>query len=233
MHKAFEPEVLRSLSSPYFWHSASVVHVFDGYLSSSSYRTLVTPGCSNAGDDPNGYESACERWSPVETIMISIISMLSSPNSDSPANIDAAVSFDNIITAVNQVFSLKCRLCTSSASISTLLFSTQCAASNTARASGGGGGGGGGDASVCSDLRVQQRYPPHISAALIARAISRQSSNRARSPPPEPPDASPGVDCRPTNGSLSTGNIRRIFDVIFEMPCAECYTSVDSRRLST
>jgi len=45
------------------------------------------------GDDPNGYESACERWSPihtVETIMLSIISMLSSPNSDSPANIDAA-----------------------------------------------------------------------------------------------------------------------------------------------
>mmetsp|Transcript_38949 Transcript_38949/g.84763 ORF Transcript_38949/g.84763 Transcript_38949/m.84763 type:complete len:168 (+) Transcript_38949:647-1150(+) len=45
------------------------------------------------GDDPNGYESACERWSPIhtiETIMLSIISMLSSPNSDSPANIDAA-----------------------------------------------------------------------------------------------------------------------------------------------
>eukprot|EP00959_Pyramimonas_sp_CCMP1952_P135308 2831281-Pyramimonas_sp.AAC.1 len=31
------------------------------------------------------------------------------------------------------------------------------------------------------------------------------------------------VDCRPANGdSLSTGNIRRIFDVIFEIPCAEC-----------
>ena len=46
------------------------------------------------GDDPNGYESACERWSPihtVETIMLSIISMLSSPNDESPANIDAAV----------------------------------------------------------------------------------------------------------------------------------------------
>lgn len=45
------------------------------------------------GDDPNGYEQASERWSPVhtvETIMISIISMLSSPNDESPANIDAA-----------------------------------------------------------------------------------------------------------------------------------------------
>eukprot|EP00850_Spirogloea_muscicola_P015045 SM000112S23987 [mRNA] locus=s112:195875:196795:+ [translate_table: standard] len=82
------------------------------------------------GDDPNGYEQACERWSPVhtvkcrscaalakalptlpfatntasakhllmrtavgkqvETILLSIISMLSSPNDESPANIDAA-----------------------------------------------------------------------------------------------------------------------------------------------
>ena len=45
------------------------------------------------GDDPSGYELASERWSPVqtvETIMLSIISMLSSPNDESPANIDAA-----------------------------------------------------------------------------------------------------------------------------------------------
>eukprot|EP00798_Chlamydomonas_sp_ICE-L_P021850 gene21851-28880_t len=45
------------------------------------------------GDDPSGYEKASERWSPVhtvETIMISIISMLSSPNDESPANVDAA-----------------------------------------------------------------------------------------------------------------------------------------------
>ena len=45
------------------------------------------------GDDPHGYEDASERWSPVqtvETIMLSIISMLSDPNDQSPANIDAA-----------------------------------------------------------------------------------------------------------------------------------------------
>ncbi|KAI5080827.1 hypothetical protein GOP47_0004010 [Adiantum capillus-veneris] len=45
------------------------------------------------GDDPNGYELASERWSPVhtvETILLSIIAMLSSPNDESPANIDAA-----------------------------------------------------------------------------------------------------------------------------------------------
>eukprot|EP00959_Pyramimonas_sp_CCMP1952_P007630 159240-Pyramimonas_sp.AAC.1 len=29
------------------------------------------------------------------------------------------------------------------------------------------------------------------------------------------PNSSPGVDCRPANGSLSAGNIRRIFDGIF------------------
>ncbi|KAJ0962362.1 hypothetical protein J5N97_030190 [Dioscorea zingiberensis] len=46
------------------------------------------------GDDPNGYELASERWTPVhtvESIVLSIISMLSSPNDESPANIEAAV----------------------------------------------------------------------------------------------------------------------------------------------
>jgi len=43
-------------------------------------------------DDQYGYESASERWSPVqtpETILLSVISMLSSPNDESPANIEA------------------------------------------------------------------------------------------------------------------------------------------------
>uniref|UniRef100_A0A164ZHE4 E2 ubiquitin-conjugating enzyme n=1 Tax=Daucus carota subsp. sativus TaxID=79200 RepID=A0A164ZHE4_DAUCS len=45
------------------------------------------------GDDPNGYELASERWTPVhtvESIVLSIISMLSSPNDESPANVEAA-----------------------------------------------------------------------------------------------------------------------------------------------
>ena len=46
------------------------------------------------GFDPlNPQEDASERWSPVhtvESIVLSIISMLSSPNDESPANIDAA-----------------------------------------------------------------------------------------------------------------------------------------------
>ncbi|MCJ1408769.1 hypothetical protein MMC19_002845 [Ptychographa xylographoides] len=44
-------------------------------------------------DDKYGYESASERWSPVqtpETILLSVISLLSSPNDESPANIEAA-----------------------------------------------------------------------------------------------------------------------------------------------
>ncbi|CAN6993794.1 hypothetical protein Bca4012_048550 [Brassica carinata] len=45
------------------------------------------------GDDPSGYELASERWMPVhtvESIMLSIISMLSGPNDESPANVEAA-----------------------------------------------------------------------------------------------------------------------------------------------
>ncbi|KAJ0007359.1 hypothetical protein Pint_30118 [Pistacia integerrima] len=45
------------------------------------------------GDDPNGYEVAAERWSAVhtvESIILSVIVMLSDPNVESPANIDAA-----------------------------------------------------------------------------------------------------------------------------------------------
>jgi len=43
-------------------------------------------------DDKYGYESASERWSPVqtpETILLSVISMLESPNDESAANLEA------------------------------------------------------------------------------------------------------------------------------------------------
>ncbi|KAI8825051.1 ubiquitin-conjugating enzyme/RWD-like protein [Fimicolochytrium jonesii] len=45
------------------------------------------------GDDKWGYETAAERWLPVhtvETIVLSVISMLSGPNDESPANAEAA-----------------------------------------------------------------------------------------------------------------------------------------------
>lgn len=47
------------------------------------------------GEDKYGYERPEERWLPihtVETIMVSVISMLADPNDESPANLDAAVS---------------------------------------------------------------------------------------------------------------------------------------------
>ncbi|ESO03140.1 hypothetical protein HELRODRAFT_154853 [Helobdella robusta] len=45
------------------------------------------------GDDPMGYESSSERWSPVqsvEKILLSVVSMLAEPNDESAANVDAA-----------------------------------------------------------------------------------------------------------------------------------------------
>ena len=50
------------------------------------------------GEDQYGYEDSAERWLPihtVESILISVISMLSSPNAESPANVDAAKEFIN------------------------------------------------------------------------------------------------------------------------------------------
>lgn len=49
-------------------------------------------------EDKYGYESASERWSPVqtpETILLSVISMLSSPNDESPANVEAGSLWRN------------------------------------------------------------------------------------------------------------------------------------------
>jgi ubiquitin-conjugating enzyme E2 G1 len=47
-------------------------------------------------DQFNSQETAAERWRPihgVESIIISVISMLNDPNIESPANIDAAIEF--------------------------------------------------------------------------------------------------------------------------------------------
>jgi ubiquitin-conjugating enzyme E2 G1 len=45
------------------------------------------------GEDKYGYEKPEERWLPihtVQTILLSVISMLADPNDESPANLDAA-----------------------------------------------------------------------------------------------------------------------------------------------
>ncbi|KAI8053784.1 ubiquitin-conjugating enzyme E2 G2-like protein [Syncephalis plumigaleata] len=58
------------------------------------------------GDDPHMYESASERWSPVqsvEKILLSVISMLAEPNDESGANIDACKIWRNDREQFNQL----------------------------------------------------------------------------------------------------------------------------------
>ncbi|CAO3590846.1 unnamed protein product [Absidia cylindrospora] len=48
------------------------------------------------GDDPISGEKAEERWNPtqsVESVLMSIVSLLADPNCSSPANVDAGVAF--------------------------------------------------------------------------------------------------------------------------------------------
>ncbi|KAE8693114.1 Ubiquitin-conjugating enzyme E2 7 [Hibiscus syriacus] len=83
-----------------FVFSISYLPLYDARISSIFMHIAVyTDGrvCISIlhppGDDPNGYELASERWMPVhtvESIVLSIISMLSSPNDESPANVEAA-----------------------------------------------------------------------------------------------------------------------------------------------
>jgi len=57
------------------------------------------------GEDKWGYEKASERWLPihtVESILVSVISMLASPNDESPANIEAAKEWRENRSAFNK-----------------------------------------------------------------------------------------------------------------------------------
>lgn len=52
------------------------------------------------GQDEYGYEDISERWKPshgVNSILMSVISMLSNPNFESPANVEASVMWKNDI----------------------------------------------------------------------------------------------------------------------------------------
>jgi len=54
---------------------------------------LVCMSILHAGQDIYGYEHVSERWNPshsVNSILISFLSILSEPNFDSPANVDAS-----------------------------------------------------------------------------------------------------------------------------------------------
>ncbi|KXJ25649.1 ubiquitin-conjugating enzyme E2 G2 [Exaiptasia diaphana] len=58
------------------------------------------------GDDPMGYESSAERWSPVqsvEKILLSVVSMLAEPNDESGANVDASKMWRENRTKFNEI----------------------------------------------------------------------------------------------------------------------------------
>ncbi|EOO01174.1 putative ubiquitin-conjugating enzyme e2 protein [Phaeoacremonium minimum UCRPA7] len=65
-------------------------------------------------EDKYGYESASERWSPVqtpETILLSVISLLHSPNDESPANVEAARMLREDRQGTSKDFRRRCRKC--------------------------------------------------------------------------------------------------------------------------
>ncbi|KAN0104930.1 ubiquitin conjugating enzyme [Hyaloscypha variabilis] len=63
-------------------------------------------------DDQYGYESAAERWSPVqtpETILLSVVSLLHDPNDESPANVEAARLWREEKEGSGKEFRKRCR----------------------------------------------------------------------------------------------------------------------------
>lgn len=65
-------------------------------------------------EDQYGYESAAERWSPVqtpETILLSIISLFYSPNEESPANVEAARMLREEKEGKHKDYRRRCRKC--------------------------------------------------------------------------------------------------------------------------
>jgi ubiquitin-conjugating enzyme E2 R len=56
--------------------------------------------------DPNSGETAAERWNPtqsVESILLSVVSLLNDPNCSSPANVDAGVMYRNSRDEYNKI----------------------------------------------------------------------------------------------------------------------------------
>ena len=72
---------------------------FDNILHPNIYNEgHVCISILHEGSDQYGYEKDSERWSPtqnINSIMLSIISMLSAPNFESPANVEASVLWKN------------------------------------------------------------------------------------------------------------------------------------------
>ena len=63
-------------------------------------------------DDVYGFESASERWSPVQTpesILVSVVSLLYSPSDESPANVEAGMLWREEQRSGNKEFKRRCR----------------------------------------------------------------------------------------------------------------------------
>lgn len=85
------------------------VKFIDGFCHPNIYSDgKVCISILHEGEDQFGYEDSSERWNPshsVDSIMISIISMLADPNLESPANIDAGVLWrDNFEIYKNNIY---------------------------------------------------------------------------------------------------------------------------------
>ena len=82
-----KPPVMRFLT-PSFWHP----NVYkDG-------RVCISILHEAKHDETNAQEKMSEKWRPilgVEAVLVSVLSMLSDPNLDSPANVDASVELKN------------------------------------------------------------------------------------------------------------------------------------------
>ena len=73
------------------------------FLSNFFHPNIYTDGkvcisILHEGKDQYNYEDISERWNPshsVNSVLMSILSMLSAPNFDSPANVDASVMWRN------------------------------------------------------------------------------------------------------------------------------------------
>jgi len=73
-------------------NSPPKVKIFNMYHPNIYKDGTVCISILHKGEDAYGYESLSERWNPslkINSVLISIISMIPSPNFDSPANIEA------------------------------------------------------------------------------------------------------------------------------------------------
>jgi ubiquitin-conjugating enzyme E2 G2 len=80
------------LSPPVMRFTPPLLHP-NVYPASGARAGEVCISILHSGRDETGYERAEERWSPVQSIqsiLLSVLSMLSEPNVESPADVDAA-----------------------------------------------------------------------------------------------------------------------------------------------